>query len=114
MIRDFVKLAFDHIGVKLEFSGEGINEVANIKSCSNPDYQLEIGREVLSIDEKYFRPTEVDLLVGNPSKAKQKLGWEPKITLEELVEDMMQSDIKLFKKDQYLKEGGFNTLNYYE
>jgi len=113
-IRDFVKLAFDHIGVKLEFSGEGINEVAKIKSCSNPEYQLEIGREVLSIDEKYFRPTEVDLLVGDPSKAKQKLGWEPKITLEELVEDMMQSDIKLFKKDQYLKDGGFNTLNYYE
>ena len=113
-IRDFVRMAFSHIGVKLEFSGEGINEVAKIKSCSNPDYQLEIGREVLSIDEKYFRPTEVDLLVGDPSKAKQKLGWEPKITLEELVEDMMQSDIKLFKKEQYIKEGGFNTLNYYE
>jgi len=113
-IRDFVKMAFDHIGVKLEFSGVGINEVAKIASCSSPDYQLEIGKEILSIDKKYFRPTEVDLLVGDPSKAKQKLGWEPEITLEELVEDMMVSDIKLFKKDKHLKDGGFNTLNYFE
>ena len=113
-IRDFVKMAFSHIGVELEFSGEGINEVAKIKSCSNPDYKLEIGKEVLSIDEKYFRPTEVDLLIGDPSKAKKKLGWEPEITLEELVEDMMKSDIKLFKKDTYLRDGGYNTLNYYE
>jgi GDPmannose 4,6-dehydratase len=113
-IRDFVKMAFSHIGVELEFTGAGINEVAKIKSCSNPDYKLEIGKEVLSIDEKYFRPTEVDLLVGDSSKAKKKLGWEPEITLEELVEDMMKSDIKLFKKDKYLREGGYNTLNYYE
>ena len=80
----------------------------------NPEYKLEIGKEVLSIDEKYFRPTEVDLLVGDASKAKKKLGWEPEITLEELVEDMMKSDIKLFKKDKYLRDGGYNTLNYYE
>ena len=104
-IRDFVKMAFSHIGVELEFTGEGINEVAKIKSCSNPDYKLEIGKEVLSIDEKYFRPTEVDLLIGDASKAKKKLGWEPEITLEELVEDMMKSDIKLFKKDKYLRDG---------
>jgi len=113
-IRDFVKMAFNHIGVELEFSGQGINEKAKIKSCSSPNYQLEIGKEVLSIDEKYFRPTEVDLLIGDPTKAKQKLGWEPEITLEELVEDMMSSDLRLFKKDKYLKDGGFNTLNYYE
>ena len=113
-IREFVKMAFSHIGVELEFIGSGIEEVANVKSCSNPDYQLEIGKEVLSIDEKYFRPTEVDLLVGDATKAKEKLGWEPQITLEELVEDMMSSDIKLFKKDKYLKDGGFKTLNYFE
>ncbi|MDA9364736.1 GDP-mannose 4,6-dehydratase [Flavobacteriaceae bacterium] len=113
-IRDFVKMAFGHIGVELEFTGEGINEVAKVASCSNPEYKLEIGKEVLSIDEKYFRPTEVDLLIGDPSKAKKKLGWEPEITLEELVEDMMKSDIKLFKKDKYLRDGGYNTLNYYE
>ena len=113
-IRDFVKMAFSHIGVELEFTGEGINEVAKVKSCSNPEYQLKIGKEVLSIDEKYFRPTEVDLLIGDPTKAKQKLGWEPQITLEELVEDMMRSDLSLMKKDMYLKNGGFSTLNYFE
>ena len=106
-IRDFVKMAFDYIGVELEFSGEGINEVARVKSCSNAHYQLEIGKEVLSIDEKYYRPTEVDLLQGDPSKAKEKLGWEPQITLDEFVEDMMRSDLKLFKKDKYLKDGGY-------
>jgi len=113
-IRDFVKMAFDHLGVKLEFSGVGNNEVAKIASCSSPDYQLEIGREVLSIDKKYFRPTEVDFLIGDPTKAKQKLGWEPQITLEELVKEMMASDLHLFKKDKYLKDGGYDTLNYYE
>ena len=113
-IRDFVKMAFGHIGVELEFTGKGLDEVAKVKSCSNLDYQLQIGKEVLSIDEKYFRPTEVDLLVGDATKAKEKLGWEPQITLEELVDDMMISDIKLFKKDKYLKNEGFNTHNYFE
>jgi GDPmannose 4,6-dehydratase len=113
-IRDFVKMAFSHIGVALEFTGKGINEVAKIKSCSDENYQLEIGKEILSIDERYFRPTEVDLLIGDPSKAREKLGWEPEITLEELVEDMMRSDIKLFKKDKYLKDGGFLISNYFE
>ena len=113
-IRDFVKMAFGHIGVELEFIGEGINEAAKIKSCSNQKYQLEVGKEVLSVDEKYFRPTEVDLLLGDPTKAKEKLGWEPKITLEELVDEMMSSDIDLSKKDNYLRDGGFLTSNYYE
>ena len=113
-IRDFVKMAFEHIGIKLEFIGKGIDEVARIKSCSNSEYMLEIGKEVLSIDEKYFRPTEVDLLIGDPSKAKKKLGWEPEITLEELVDDMMSSDIQLFKKEIHLKEGGYKSMNYYE
>ena len=113
-IRDFVKMAFGHIGVELEFTGKGLDEVAKVKSCSNSDYQLQVGKKVLSIDKKYFRPTEVDLLVGDATKAKDKLGWEPQITLEELVEDMMISDIKLFKKDKYLKNEGFNTHNYFE
>jgi GDPmannose 4,6-dehydratase len=113
-IRDFVKMAFGHIGVELEFTGEGEDEIAKIKSCSNSQYKLDIGKEVLSIDEKYFRPTEVDLLIGDPTKAKVKLGWEAKITLEELVEDMMSSDIQLFKKDKYLKDGGYKAMNYYE
>jgi GDPmannose 4,6-dehydratase len=113
-IRDFVKLAFSHIGVELEFSGEGLKEIATVKSCSNPTYNLEIGKEVLSIDPKYFRPTEVDLLIGDPNKAKEKLGWVPEIQLEELVKDMMDSDLKLFERDRYLTEGGHDTFNYYE
>ena len=113
-IRDFVKMAFAHIGVTLSFKGEGINEVAIITSCSNEKYQLEIGKEVLAIDTNYFRPTEVDLLIGDPTKAKEKLGWVPEISLDDLVDDMMQSDLKLFERDKYLKEGGHQTLNYFE
>jgi GDPmannose 4,6-dehydratase len=113
-IRDFVKMAFAHIGVTLAFKGKGINEVAFIESCSNEKYKLEIGKVVLAIDPKYFRPTEVDLLIGDPTKAKEKLGWVPEISLEKLVDDMMQSDLKLFERDKYLKEGGHQTLNYFE
>jgi GDPmannose 4,6-dehydratase len=113
-IRDFVKMAFEYIGIELEFSGKGINECALIKSCSNPIYQLEIGKKILFIDPKYFRPTEVDLLIGDPSKAKEKLGWVPEIGLEELVSDMMESDLRLFERDKYLSDGGHETFNYYE
>ena len=113
-IRDFVIMAFACIGVVLEFTGKDIDEVGKIKSCSNPEYQLEIGKQVLQIDKNYFRPTEVDLLIGDSTKAKEKLGWEPKISLEELVEEMMISDIQLFKKDKYLNEGGYKAMNYYE
>ncbi|WP_452232340.1 GDP-mannose 4,6-dehydratase [Lacinutrix sp. MEBiC02595] len=113
-IRDFVKFAFQHIGVELEFTGTGVDEVATIKSSTNPDYLLEIGKQVLAVDPRYFRPTEVDLLIGDATKAKVKLGWTPKIELHELIEDMMTSDLKLMKKDRYLKEGGYQTLNYFE
>jgi len=113
-IRDFIKMAFSHIGVELEFKGQGVDEIAVIASCSNDKYQLEIGKQVLAVDKKYFRPTEVDLLIGDPTKAKEKLGWTPEISLEQLVKDMMQSDLKLFEKDKYLKEGGHETLNYFE
>ena len=88
--------------------------MAVIESCSNESYKLEIGKEILAIDPKYFRPTEVDLLIGDPTKAKEKLGWVPEISLEKLVQDMMNSDIKLMQQDKYLKDGGFQTLNYYE
>ena len=113
-IREFVIMAFNHVGIILEFRGEGIDEKAFVVSCSNPNFQLEIGKEVLSVDSKYFRPTEVDLLIGDPTKAKNKLGWEPEINLTELVDDMMSSDLKLMLKDQYLMEGGYKTLNYFE
>lgn len=113
-IRDFVKMAFEYVGISLEFVGSGINEKAIVKKCSNPKFQIQEGQEVLSIDPRYFRPTEVDLLIGDPTKAKEKLGWEPKISLEELVNDMMESDLKLFKKDKFLRDNGFNTPNYFE
>jgi GDPmannose 4,6-dehydratase len=113
-IRDFVKMAFNHVGIELEFSGEGVHEVAKIVKCNDPKYQISAGKEVLAIDAKYFRPTEVDLLIGDPTKAKEKLGWEPKIQLEELIEDMMTSDLILMQKDRYLKDGGYQTLNYFE
>ena len=134
-VREFVRLAFSEVGIELEFKGEGIDEVGVIAAIdlekynkatgiayqpSNNDQrkssneQPYIGKEVLAVDPKYFRPTEVDLLIGNPSKAKTKLGWECKYDLQDLVKDMMQSDLKLMKKDQYLKESGYTTLNYFE
>jgi GDPmannose 4,6-dehydratase len=113
-VRDFVKMSFNELGIELEFKGEGISEKAFVKVCHNSEYQLEVGKEVLSVDPKYFRPTEVELLIGDPTKARTKLGWECKYDLAYLVKDMMQSDLKLMKKDQYLKKGGYHTNNYYE
>ena len=96
-VRDFVRLAFNEVGIELEFKGEGINEKAFVVFCKHDNYQLEIGKEVLSVDSTYFRPTEVDLLIGDPTKAKEKLGWEPEYDLASLVKDMMQSDLKLMQ-----------------
>jgi GDPmannose 4,6-dehydratase len=106
-VRDFVRFAFKEVGIELEFTGTGVNEKASVVICNNPLFQIEIGKEVLSIDPAYFRPTEVDLLIGDPTKAKEKLGWVPEHDLASLVKDMMQSDVKLMQKDQYLKEGGY-------
>ncbi len=113
-VRDFVRMAFKHIGVQLEFTGNDDQEKAVITSCSNPKYQLETGKEVVAVDSRYYRPTEVDLLIGDPSKAKEKLGWEPEIQLPELVNDMMESDLQLMLKEQYLKAGGHRINNYFE
>ena len=98
-VRDFVRMAFAEVGIALEFRGEGVNEKGFVASCNDENYKLEIGKEVLSVDASYFRPTEVDLLIGDPSKAKTKLGWVPEHDLASLVKDMMQSDLKLFTKD---------------
>lgn len=113
-VRDFVKMAFAEVGIELEFEGSDVDEVGKIKSCSNSEYQLEIGKEVIRIDPKYYRPTEVDLLIGDATKCKEKLGWEPKYNLSGLINEMMESDLKLFEKDKYLKEGGHDTLDYHE
>jgi GDPmannose 4,6-dehydratase len=113
-VRDFVRMAFAEAGIVLEFKGQGVEEKAFVTACTNPEYQLPIGKEVLNVDPKYFRPTEVDLLIGDATKAKEKLGWVPEFDLPYLVKDMMKSDLKLMKKDQYLSDGGYETLNYYE
>lgn len=113
-VRDFVRMSFMEVGIEIEFKGQGENEKAYIKACKHPNYQLEIGKEILSVDPKYYRPTEVDLLVGDATKAREKLGWVPEYTLKDLVKDMMKGDLKLMEKDQYLKKGGFTTMNYFE
>ena len=129
-VRDFVRMSFEQVGIELEFKGEGVHEKGFVKGIDEEKYQAalsengqrktsneerpEIGQEVLAVDPKYFRPTEVDLLIGDPSKAKQKLGWECQYDLQDLVKDMMKSDLKLMKKDQFLKDNGYATLNYFE
>ncbi len=113
-VREFVRMSFSEVGVELEFKSSGIDEKAYVTACNNPKFQMEIGKEVLSVDPKYFRPTEVDLLIGDASKAKNKLGWVPEYGLSELIKDMMQADIKLMQQDQYLQDGGYRTNNYYE
>ena len=113
-VREFVRMAFAEVGIELEFRGEGVDEKAYVASCNNPDFLIEEGKEVLAVDPKYFRPTEVDLLIGDATKANTKLGWTPEYDLKELVEDMMKSDVELMRKDRYLKEEGYQTLNYFE
>jgi GDPmannose 4,6-dehydratase len=113
-VRDFVKMSFKYVGIELEFRGKGAEEKAYVVKCSNKNYQVEIGTNVVSVDRKYFRPTEVDLLLGDPTKAETKLGWKREYKLEELVNDMMKSDLKLVKKDVYLQEGGYKTMSYFE
>ena len=113
-IRDFVRMAFAEVGIELEFKGEGANETAVVTKCNNPSYQLPVGKEVVGIDPRYFRPTEVDLLIGDPTKANTKLGWIPKYDLPALVKVMVEADLDIFKRDQLLEREGHRTLNYYE
>lgn len=113
-VRDLVKLAFKEVGIELSFEGENELETGKVTKCNNPAYQLPIGKVVVKIDPTYFRPTEVDLLKGDATKCKEKLNWQPKYTLQDLVKEMMENDLRLFKKDQFLKDGGFDTLNTFE
>jgi len=121
-VRDFVKMSFAELGIEVEFSGQEENEkgviidIDQVKALDlglNLD-TLKIGQTVVKVDPRYYRPTEVDLLLGDPTKAKTKLGWQPKYDLKALCADMMQSDLNLVKKDEYLKQGGYNILNYFE
>lgn len=112
-VRKFVSLSFKEIGIDIEFVGDGINEKGIINSCSG-DIKLPLGKEVVVVDERYFRPTEVDLLLGDSSKAQELLGWKPKHSLQDLIRDMMSSDMKLMQKEKYIQDGGFNIMRYYE
>lgn len=112
-VRDFVKMSFAEVGVELEFRGEGINEKAFVKTNTS-GYALEIGKEVVSVDPAYFRPTEVDLLIGDPTKSNTKLGWKPKYDLPALVKEMMASDLDHFRKELMLKEAGYKVKNQFE
>ncbi len=113
-IRDFIKMAFAEVGIEIAFKGEGVDEKAYVVACSDSEYQLEEGREIMAIDKAYFRPTEVELLIGDPTKSKTKLGWVPKYDLAALVKEMVASDVGLFKKDSLLKEHGYEIKNQYE
>ena len=125
-IRAFIRMAFEEIGVGIRFKGEGIDEVAILESIDEglfvkkvgdaylENFKKRVGEEVVGVDPQYFRPTEVELLIGDATKARTRLGWEPEYSLAALIEDMMKNDIKLMKKESYLKEGGYKLLNYFE
>jgi GDPmannose 4,6-dehydratase len=102
-VRDFIRMAFREVGVELNFEGEGVDEKGIVVSSSNPEYAFKIGQVVVQIDPAYFRPTEVDLLIGDNTKAKTKLGWTPKYTLDMLVKEMMEADLAIFRKEKYFK-----------
>ena len=114
-VREFIRMSFAEVGAEIEFSGEGINETGKIKSISEKYAEnIKVGDVVVKVDSRYFRPTEVDLLIGDPTKSNTKLGWYPEYSLNDLIKDMISSDLKLMKKDKLLKDEGYKTLNYFE
>lgn len=121
-VRDFVRLAFAELGIVIEFSGKGEAEKGviidreddRLAELGLDPENIKLGQTVVKVDSRYYRPTEVDLLIGDPRKANEKLGWKPKYSLDMLVNEMVLSDLKLMKKEEYLKAGGFDTLNYFE
>jgi GDPmannose 4,6-dehydratase len=112
-VRDFIKMSFAEVGAELEFKGSCVDEKGYIKSSNDP-VNLPAGKEVVAIDPKYFRPTEVELLIGDPTKAKTKLGWEPQYDLAALVKEMMAADVELFRKNKLLKDAGYEILKQHE
>jgi len=121
-VRDFVRMSFAHVGIEIEFSGKDEQEKGVIIDADEQRLtalgidpaNIKFGQTVVKVDPTYFRPTEVDLLIGDATKAQTKLGWKPKYNLESLVADMMESDLHLMRKEEYLKKGGFKTMNYFE
>ena len=113
-VRDFARKVFENLGVELKFEGKGIDEVGKVKKCHHPDYQLPEGKTVIKVDERYFRPTEVELLIGDYTKAREKLGWTPEYSLDDLIKEMTLSDLELIKKEKLLKENGYKILRNFE
>lgn len=110
-VREFVRKAFNQVGITVRFEGSGNEETAVVEDCSNPNYLLEPGKTVVAVDPAYFRPTEVELLIGDPAKAKKKLGWEPSYSLDDLVKDMMESDLRAISRDKVLVQNGMEVFN---
>jgi GDPmannose 4,6-dehydratase len=120
-IRKFVQMAFNEVGITIAFKGENENEIGYVENINfeilnskNIKTNLKIGDEVVAVDPRYFRPTEVELLIGDPTKSQTKLGWKPKYDLQMLVEDMMRSDLKLMQRELFLKQAGHNVLSQFE
>ena len=113
-VREFAKQAFAVLGIEVVFKGKGASETGVVNKCINEQYQLKKGTVVVQVDPAYYRPTEVDLLIGDPTKARKKLGWKAKYTIEQLIEEMVNNDVELFKRDKYLRQGGHKVPNYYE
>tara|TARA_A100001011_G_scaffold138652_1_gene146425 strand:- start:935 stop:2032 length:1098 start_codon:yes stop_codon:yes gene_type:complete len=107
-VREFLIMCFNYVGIELEFKGSGINEKGYVKKCTKKEYYIDEGKLVFEVDSRYYRPTEVDLLVGDSSKAKKELGWQPEISVENLVAEMMENDLMEVKKSKYLSQGGFD------
>lgn len=113
-VREFVRMAFAEVGISLEFRGTGEKEVGLVAACNHPEYQLPVGTEVVAVDPRYYRPTEVDLLIGDATKAKTKLGWQPKYDLPALVKEMVAADLDLFKREKLLQDSGYKVTNQFE
>jgi GDPmannose 4,6-dehydratase len=113
-VRDFISMAFAEVGVEVEFKGVGVEEKGYVKSVNNTTCPLMVGQEIVAIDPRYFRPTEVELLIGDPTKAKTKLGWQPKYDLPALVKEMVEADVELFRREKLLKDAGYKVLNQFE
>ena len=96
-VRDFIIKSFEYVGIEIEFKNEGINEIGIVSKCNNPKYNLDKNSIIIKVDSKYFRPTEVDLLIGDSSKARKKFNWMPKYSFEMLVEEMMENDLKIIQ-----------------
>lgn len=110
-VREFARMAFAEVGIEIEFVGQGIQEVGRVVKSSSVDHYVEPGTEVIAVDKNYFRPAEVDMLIGDPTKAADKLGWKPKHSLADIVSDMVAADLRLFERDKILMSNGIEITN---